>query len=748
LKHGLDCKADFVKVSGELGRLLGVNGGSGSSSGRRVVATYQYKDESGTLLFEKLRFEPKDFTLDRKLDGVRRVPYRLPELVAADASQWVWIVEGEKDVDRLVARGFVATSSPFGASKTSSEKKWPADFNEFFANRKVALIPDNDEAGIEFVHYIAGELLTVATEVRIVELPGAAAKGDVSDFFDAGHTREELLELLDKAPKETDLRQRYRKDNAAAGKKRTANTSGPKPFAFALELEAALASFSPALPTDDLSQRLRDLASRVPPLPPAAHAMWREGVLKKLAAFGFNSPAKIADALLPSPTREEKGTSGTDLDFEALEPAEATVVLADLLDELVSLFKRYLVLPEHGYVLLALWTVLTFVFDSFDICPLLAVVSPTKRCGKTRVLEVLSIVAYRPTASSNISSSSVYRTIDRWHPTLLVDEYDTIRENEELRGIFNSGHTRRLAYVIRNVGDEHEPKRFSTWGCKALALIGRAPETIEDRSLLLPMRRKTRGEKVERLRTERLFVQLRELRERLFRWAKDNADALRLAEPAIPDGLYDRAADNWTPIFAVADLAGGSWPKASREAATKFSSGTDNDTAGVLLLEDLRALFAELGDKIASATIVDRLVKIEERPWPEWGKARKPITQTQLARLLKPFGIKPKTVRLKDQTTPKGYDEADCADAFERYLSADTPSPPEGGDSEPPQRHNPHDSRAGSHFQAATPGNHVADEKPLETAPEATCGGVAAQNPVPGPEQGMEPSDDREEGDL
>jgi putative DNA primase/helicase len=316
-------------------------------------------------------------------------------------------------------------------------------------------------------------------------------------------------------------------------------------------------------------------------------------------------------------------------------------------------------------------TLASYAFDCFDICPMLTLVSPIWRCGKTQVLKMLSALAFRALASSNITPSAIFRAIERWHPTLLVDEYDTIKENEELRGILNSGHTRRLAYVIRNVSDDHEPRRFSTWGPKALALIGRPPHTIEDRSIILRMRRKTRGEKVERLRADRLFIQLRELREKMLRWAKDNAAMLRQAEPEIPEGLHDRAADNWEPLLAVADLAGDPWPARARAAAASLSGEAESEAASVLLLQDIRAVFEECGeDKISSSDLCAYLAKLEHRPWPEWGKQKKPITQPALAVLLKPFGITPTDVRIGKSL--KGYKLEQFTDAFNRYIPSST----------------------------------------------------------------------------
>lgn len=386
------------------------------------------------------------------------------------------------------------------------------------------------------------------------------------------------------------------------------------------------------------------------------------------------------------------------------------------------MFPRYVVLPAHGATILSLWTLLSYTFDEFSICPLLTVVSPVFRCAKTRVLDLLGVVAHRPLSASNVTSATVFRAVEKWRPTLLIDEVDTLPKDGELWGIINSGHSRSNAWVLRTVGDDHEPKRFSTWGPKALAQIGRPRNTIEDRSLLIKMRRKAKNEKVDRLRIERLRIELRPLREKALRWAKDNAAALRQAELELPEALHDRAADNWEPLLAIADLAGDPWPDRARAAAMSLAGEAESEAIGVLLLQDIRAAFEECGeDKISSSDLCAYLAKLEHRPWPEWGQQKKPITQPALAVLLKPFGIGPTDVRIEKSL--KGYKLDQFTDAFSRYMPL---SPKEGG-SEPRHRDNPHGSRAGSDFSAATPETDVAGEKQRKSAPEATCRGVAAE---------------------
>ena len=169
--------------------------------------------------------------------------------------------------------------------------------------------------------------------------------------------------------------------------------------------------------------------------------------------------------------------------FPDIEPWAEPVDGGALLTDLVGTVKCYVIVPEHGARAIALWVVFTHCIDAVGIAPILAITSPEKRCGKSTVLALLKSLVLRRLPCSNISGSSLFRAVDAWAPTLLIDEADTfLRDNEELRGILNSGHTRELAFVIRTVGDDHEPRKFSTWGAKAIALIGGLKDTLADRS--------------------------------------------------------------------------------------------------------------------------------------------------------------------------------------------------------------------------------------------------------------------------
>ena len=422
--------------------------------------------------------------------------------------------------------------------------------------------------------------------------------------------------------------------------------------------------------------------------------------------------------------------------FEELEPWPNPVNGDELLDDVEGMFRRHVALPEHAAVALALWVLFTYVHDHVRVSPLLALVSATMRCGKTTCLSILAGLCFRVLAASNISPAVLFRAVEKWSPTLLIDEADSfLRDNEALRGVLNSGHTRSTAWVLRCVGDDDEPKRFCTFSPKAIAAIKGIAATLTDRAIIINMRRKRPDELVDRLPVDGQAM-FADLRRRCLRWAADNSDLLKNYAPYVPNGLHDRAADNWEPLFGIADVArtadryeaGTDWARKTRAAAVALSGGDqEEETVGVQLLVDLHDLFKVHGtDRLASADIVEDLGKMEDRPWPEWGRSHKPITTRQVARLLKPFGIAPKSIRVDTDHTPKGYELDQFTDVFSRYLpSLSATTPQTASDA----------GLCGS--PSATPTPSVADRNDGKHAPDKACGAVADQSPPEGEEEGV-----------
>ena len=269
-------------------------------------------------------------------------------------------------------------------------------------------------------------------------------------------------------------------------------------------------------------------------------------------------------------------------------------------------------------------------------------------------------------------------------------------------------------------------KGFNTFTPVALAGIGNLPPTLADRSIRITLHRRRADEHIESFRSERA-EHLQALISQAVRWTADNKNALKHLDPAMPDGLYNRRADVWRPLIAIADVAGGAWPERARQAAASLeSSATDeSESITVMLFSDIRAAFEQYGDnKMPSARLAEYLNGMEDRPWPEYGRGRKPITVVQIARLLRRHTISPGTIRTGDQT-PKGYRLDQFKNTFVRYL------PP----FETQHRHNPQASAENQQFQGATLKENVAVQNPEKPSNSATCVGVAAENPISGDER-------------
>jgi hypothetical protein len=343
----------------------------------------------------------------------------------------------------------------------------------------------------------------------------------------------------------------------------------------------------------------------------------------------------------------------------------------ELLDDLVSVFRRYLALPDGSPALIALWVAFTHLIDISTVAPRLAILSPVRRCGKTTLLSLLIRLVRRPLPASNVTPAVVFRAIDKYQPTLLIDEADTfLGDRRELIGILNSGHTKDTAFILRSDGEKFEPRRFPTFAAISIAQIGKLPASLEDRSIVIWMRRRRHDETVDKFRENRTS-DLVELRRKIMRWVIDNRAALMAADPEMPNNLNDRAADNCRILLAVADVAGSHWPEIARHVVATIAG--DKEDVPVMLLNDIEEIFDDRQlDRISSADLCDKLIEREDRPWCELEGYR--ITPHRLADLLDPFGIQPKTIRVGERTL-RGYMRTQFEDAFARYPRPQTATP-------------------------------------------------------------------------
>jgi len=413
-------------------------------------------------------------------------------------------------------------------------------------------------------------------------------------------------------------------------------------------------------------------------------------------------------------------------------PAARAVDGARLLGELRAAFIRYVVLPSpQAADAVTLWTAATHAQPAWEHAPRLAVVSPLKRCGKSRLLDVVAETCHAPLITINATIAAVVRSIGADPPTLLVDEADTLwgskkqaDSNEDLRGLLNAGHQRNRPMLRWDV-TSRTAEQLDTFAMALLAAIGELPDTIMDRAVVIRMRRRAPGEQVQPYRTRRDAPPLNQLRDQLASWARAQLRELQHAAPAMP--LEDRAADTWEPLIAIADLAGDDWPARARTAATTMTQAEaqqEEDTAAsVRLLADLRQVFAAAdAEALYTSTILEALHQLEDAPWADWYSH--PLATRELAKLLRPYQVESKNIREHGTGAPrKGYARADLQDAWARYVPLhplQALQPPEPAS----QTNNGHvaDPQPPSATSATSPG-HVADvaEALIPSATGLTC---------------------------
>jgi hypothetical protein len=392
-----------------------------------------------------------------------------------------------------------------------------------------------------------------------------------------------------------------------------------------------------------------------------------------------------------------KENSNQSFHFTPPQPAADPVELAPLLDEISAIIRAHVVLSAHSAAALALWVVHTYVFDTRDAVAYVSIESPEKRCGKTTLLSVLAGLACRALVASNITVSALFRVIDDAGPTLLIDEADTfLGGNSVMRGILNCGNTWRTAYVLRLSGRKGRgPKaiaghaeqgglaapersgggaqidesldsslvRYSCWCPKVIAMIGRVPETIADRSILVRLERKLVTEKCLPLTDFKPET----ITAKCVRFANDNSELIARAALETVPGLNDRAADTFEPLFVLARLAGPEWFARAAEAAVFLTSSQNSDLQGAGLLLDILMIFVGSGkEKMFSRNLVSCLSG--ESSWiasPFF--AGKPLNEVLLAQALRPYDIKPTTIRVGEEVN-KGYRVDDFKNSLRRYV--------------------------------------------------------------------------------
>lgn len=314
--------------------------------------------------------------------------------------------------------------------------------------------------------------------------------------------------------------------------------------------------------------------------------------------------------------------------------------------------------------------------------PRIAFLSAEPSSGKTRALEVTELLVPRPVAAVNVSPAYLFRKIgsEEGVPTILYDEIDTVfgpkaKDNEEIRALLNAGH-RKGAVAGRCVvhGKTVKTEEIPAYAAVALAGIGWLPDTILSRSVIIRMRRRKTGERIEPFRRRIHEAAGAKVRSQIQLWARANADSITLPEPhELPPEIQDRDADVWESLIAVANAAGGEWPERARKATVALIAVSKEAEAslGVLLLAHVKAAFGDV-EQLSTDVLLHRLHEIDEAPWNDL--KGKPLNDWGLASRLRQYGIRPQQIRI-GETTPRGYRRQDFLDVWSRYVDPPPPSP-------------------------------------------------------------------------
>jgi hypothetical protein len=359
------------------------------------------------------------------------------------------------------------------------------------------------------------------------------------------------------------------------------------------------------------------------------------------------------------------------------EPAAEPTRLGDWLPTIKAALRRHLIMSEEAVTAAAFWVVHTYVYREREAVAYVAIQSPEKRCGKTTLLSVLAGMACNPVVASNITVGALFRAIDEAGPTLLIDEADTFMgANSAMRGILNAGNTRQTAFVLRLAsrrGRKEAPAlegrgvsevvKFSCWCPKVIAMIGKAPETLADRCIVVNMTRKLTTEKCAPL-SEFDPVPIRRA---LARWAQDNAEKVRQWPRQPTEILGDRASDTFEPLMVLAAMAGEGMEDELREAAVKLCGYENVQPEAASLLLDIMSVFLMRQTQKLFSRDLAAILK-GKSGWVAYDvTSRKAVTELSIAVTLRKYGIKPTTIRI-GSTVSKGYKWGDFRSALDHYV--------------------------------------------------------------------------------
>jgi hypothetical protein len=365
-----------------------------------------------------------------------------------------------------------------------------------------------------------------------------------------------------------------------------------------------------------------------------------------------------------------------------------------LANKMREFFTRYVVLGNaHAEVAVTLWGLHTWVLECYDVTPRLAFISVERSSGKTRALEILKELTYDGNLMVHFSNSWLFRSINvpdgERVPTMLLDEADNFfmgKLNDmksDILAFINVGYKRGGMVGRTTVGNKNEMRaeKFASFCPLALGSIHNLPDTLQSRSVVIPMKRKRKSDTIAPYRERLTRAEALTLREECAAWAEDTIPMLKLNPfpKQLPDGIDDRPAELWETLIGVADAIGGEWPTLARDAAVHFVKAAEDKplSTGERLLTDIHKIFGSR-EAITTHALLDELHDLEGSTWGQFGYSRTPIDARALARILRDYDVPTgNTIRIGGSEPVKGYLRVYFTDAWERYtphlLEAETP---------------------------------------------------------------------------
>ena len=357
-----------------------------------------------------------------------------------------------------------------------------------------------------------------------------------------------------------------------------------------------------------------------------------------------------------------------------IEPYTSRVNGDELAHEILHIVKSHIVCNDAVAIAITLWIFFSWCIDVAYIAPIAWINAPEKRCGKTQLATLMGRMSKRSIMASNVSQSALFRTIERYKPTFVIDEADSFFHGDmDLKNIINCGFSRDNPYVWRCVGDNHEPIPFDVFGAKIISGIGKLPSTVMDRSISLTLRRALPTEKRQRVK-DIPKATTETIKAKLARWADDNMDRVATSKPKLPETIYNREFDTWEILFQIADTLGDDWLKLVTNACLAITQTDSKEPSeNEELLTDIKAIFElQAVDSMATRDLLTALIGADSdgltKRWATSNKGQ-PMTDRQLAKRLKDFEIKSSKINKPNETQKRGYYLADFADAFKRYLA-------------------------------------------------------------------------------